>query len=454
MIESFLRSVSNLVWGAPLILLLIGTSIYFSWKLKFLQVTHLKLAGKYLLRPFDDSVSGDISLFGSICTTLSATLGVGNIVGVALAISAGGPGALFWMWIATFFGMAVKYAEGLLAIRYRQVGDDGKICVGPMYYIELGLKSKWIARFFAFFGTLVAVVSTGTWTQSNSIAAAAQSFGIPAIATAMIMGVLVAIITIGGIRRIASVSEKVVPFMTIFYILAAVLVLIFKAPAIPQAFASIFIGAFSPRAILGGGAGVSVMMVLQKGISRGIFAHESGLGSAAIASAAAKTDSPAQQGLVAMIGAFLSIVVCTMTALVLLVTQRETGIFIQATEGTLLTSKAFGLGLGCPALGKCIVNLGIIFFAFTTVLGWNYYGEKCVQYLLGTRAILAYRILFLVFIVIGPFYKIDLIFTVADIATGLMAIPNLIGLIGLRKIIFQETRAFEEELKHCHSPRK
>jgi AGCS family alanine or glycine:cation symporter len=267
------------------------------------------------------------------------------------------------------------------------------------------------------------------------------------------MGVLVAIITIGGIRRIASVSEKIVPFMTIFYILAAILVLIFKAPAIPQAFASIFIGSFSPRAILGGGAGVSVMMVLQKGISRGIFAHESGLGSSAIASTAAKTNSLAQQGLVAMIGAFLSIVVCTMTALVLLVTQMETGIFIQATDGILLTSKAFSIGL-VSCLGRIYRKFRHHFFRFHNDSRLELLWRKCVQYLLGTRAILAYKILFLVFVVIGPFYKINLTFTVVDIATSLMATPNLIGLVGLREIIFQETPAFEEELKHCHSLRK
>ncbi|MDR1255559.1 MAG: amino acid carrier protein [Puniceicoccales bacterium] len=444
MVASLLRNINELVWGVPLILLLMGTSLYFSWKLKFLQVTHLGLAWKYLLRAQDNSASGDVSPFGSICTALSATLGVGNIIGVALAISMGGPGALFWMWVATFFGMAVKYAEGVLSIRYRQTGSDGKICGGPMYYIEFGLKSKWLARFFAFFGIGVALVGIGTWTQTNSIAVAmAKSFAIPISATAAIAGCLVAIITIGGIRRIASVSEKVVPLMTIFYIGAAILVLIFKAPALPRAFASIFMGAFSPQAVLGGSTGVSVMAVMQRGISRGIFAHESGLGSAAIASAAARTNSPSQQGLVAMVGAFLSIIVCTMTALVLLVTQRETGIFSRMMDETLLTSQAFGIGLGVPALGEYVVNLGIIFFAFTTVLGWNYYGEKCVQYLFGTRAILAYKILFLFFVVIGPFWKLDLIFTVADIATGLMAIPNLIGLIGLRKVIFQETHLFQ-----------
>jgi AGCS family alanine or glycine:cation symporter len=448
MFESFLISVSRFIWGLPLIIALLGVSIYFSFKLKFVQFFHLRSAFKYMLKGSKEGTAGDVSNFASLCTALSATLGVGNIVGVALAISTGGPGALFWIWIATFLGMAVKYAEGLLAVKYRQIGSDGSMAGGPMYYLEKGLHNKFLAKAFAIFGAGVALVGIGTWTQSNSIAASAHSFGIPTFLTALLLGITVAVVTLGGIRRIAYVAEKIVPFMACFYVIAAIAVLIIKASEIPQALSLVFIGAFSPKAIFGGGAGISVMMVVQLGMSRGIFAHESGLGSAAIAAAAAKTDSPVQQGLVSMTGAFFSVLICTMTALVLIVTNRETALFSGcATEGTLLTANAFSVGLGIPALGKYVVSFGILFFAFTTIIGWNFYGEKCVQYLWGTKAILPYKVLFLFFVVVGPFWKIDLIFTVADIVVGLMAIPNLCGLVGLRKIIVDETDEFVRMLK-------
>ncbi|MDR2766391.1 MAG: sodium:alanine symporter family protein [Holosporaceae bacterium] len=445
--EHFIRTLSHAVWGLPLVVALVGTSIYFSCRLKFVQLRLLKSAMEYLLGKRENESGqtlGDISHFASLCTALSATIGTGNIVGVALAMVAGGPGALFWMWIAAFFGMAVKYAEGFLAVKYRQVGEDKKIAGGPMYYIEMGLGSKILAKLFAFFGVLTALLGIGTWTQANAIAAAVNSFGIPNWFTAMALAFSVAAVTVGGIHRIAYVSEKIVPFMSIFYIGAAILVLIIKLQMIPQALRSIVIGAFSPEAVLGGGAGVSMMLAVQLGISRGIFSHESGLGSAAIAAAAARTNSPAKQGLVAMLGAFFSTIICTMTGLVLVVTAAETGVFTSrcAVGGALLTSHAFGVGLGMTAAGQHIVNIGILFFAFTTIIGWNYYGEKCVQYLWGDGAIRSYNLLFLLFVIIGPFYKIDVIFTVADVVIGLMAIPNLVGLVGLRKVIIDGTRSF------------
>jgi AGCS family alanine or glycine:cation symporter len=430
-----------------LVIVLVGMSAYFSLKLKFPQIRMLKSAIGYLLGKRKDGsgqILGDISHFASLCTAMSATIGTGNIVGVALAIVTGGPGALFWMWMAAFFGMAAKYAEGFLAIKYRQIGSDGKIAGGPMYYIETGVGSKVLAKLFAFFGVLTALLGIGTWTQANAIATAVNSFRIPNWLTAPALVVAVAAVTVGGIHRIAYVSEKIVPFMSVFYIGAAVAVLITKINLIPQALYSIVVGAFSPEAILGGGAGVSMMLAVQLGISRGIFSHESGLGSAAIAAAAARTDSPAKQGLVAMLGAFFSTIICTMTGLVLVITAAETGIFTSkyAVGEALLTSHAFSVGLGVTAAGQYIVNIGILFFAFTTIVGWNYYGEKCVQYLWGDCAIRNYNLLFLLFVAIGPFYKIDMIFTVADIVVGLMAIPNLIGLIGLRKVIIDGTRAF------------
>jgi AGCS family alanine or glycine:cation symporter len=278
-------------------------------------------------------------------------------------------------------------------------------------------------------------------TQAKSIVAAAGSFGIPDLLTAVLLGVIVAVISIGGIHRVAYVSEKIVPMMSLFYIGAAVILLILNSAALPGAFYSIFVGAFSPDAVWGGGVGITAMTAARLGISRGIFSHESGLGSAAIAAAAAKTNSPTEQGLVAMMGAFFSIIVCSMTGLVLIITGDKTGIFSSqcVIEGTLLTSHAFGYGIGISELGQFIVNFGILFFAFTTIIGWNYYGEKCIQYLYGTEATIPYKVLFVFLVVAGPFFNIDTIFILADIFTGLMAIPNLIGLVGLRKVIETET---------------
>jgi AGCS family alanine or glycine:cation symporter len=308
---------------------------------------------------------------------------------------------------------------------------------GPMYYIEKGTKGKFFARLFAFLGAVAATVGAGTCIQAHAIAGAAHSFGIPIAFTAISLGVIVAIITIKGIRRIAYVAERVVPLMTVSYMGAAIMVLIFNHELIPGVLQSIFVGAFSPEAVLGGGGGVTLMMVIQTGMCRGTFAHEAGQGISSIASASAKTNSPSEQGLVSMIGAFLSITVCTMTALVLLVTAEKTKILSTdfAVDGVSLAANAFGYGLGAQALGRYVVDLSILFFAFTTIIGYNYYGEKCVEYLLGSKAILGYKILFLVFIVLGPFWKIKLIFSVADIATGLMVIANLVGLIALRKVV-------------------
>jgi AGCS family alanine or glycine:cation symporter len=407
---------------------------------------------KYILNK-DDSSSGesigDISNFASLCTALSATLGTGNIVGIAMAVAAGGPGAIFWMWVTSFFLIAIKYAEGLLAIKYRRIGENGEISGGPMYYIEATMRSKFLAKLFAFFGIGVAFCGIGTFAQTNSIVAAAKSFGVSIYYAAPFVGILVAMITLGGLKRIAIVSEKIVPFMSIFYIGAALVVLVTKAHNIPSALHMIFVGAFSPESIFGGSVGITAMNAIQMGASRGMFSHESGLGSAAIAAAAAKAKSPAEQGLVSMMGAVFSLIVCTMTGLVLMVTFNETNIFNPqyAPEGTLLTSYAFGAGLGGGAeLGAYVVNFGILFFAFTTILGWNYYGEKCIQYLFGSRVIMPYKICFIILVVIGPFLKIDTIFILADIVVGLMAIPNLIGVMLLRNVVIQETKSFFERI--------
>jgi AGCS family alanine or glycine:cation symporter len=375
---------------------------------------------------------------------MSASLGTGNIVGVAVAVTVGGPGAMFWLLISAIPCLAIKYSEGVLSIKYRTIGTNGKVSGGPMYYIGNGVKNKALAKTYAFCGAVTAIVGTGTLPQSNSIAAAVDFFGIPPLATALILSAIVATITLGGIHRISSVAEKIVPAMTCCYLGAGILVLILKFHMIPHALYMTMVGAFSPSAILGAGAGATVMTAIHMGISRGIFSHESGLGSAAIASAAAKTDSAVKQGLISMVGACLTVAVCLMTGLVLTITSDSTGIFSLARtlEGNVVTSYAFGAGLGIVDLGKYVVNLGIIFFAFTTIIGWDYYGEKCIQYLLGDKSVIPYKILFIFFVAIGPFLKIDTIFIIADIMIAFMVIPNLIGLIALRRTIIKETKAF------------
>lgn len=453
-VQNFLEKIDSIIWGPPLLILLVGTGLYLTFRLKVLQVFKLPMALKFVFgkdeEAKDEDAQGDVSSFAALCTALSATIGTGNIVGVATAIKAGGPGALLWMWLAAFFGMATKYAEGLLAIKYREVDENGEMCGGPMYYIQNGLGLKWLAKLFAVFGVGVAFFGIGTFGQVNSIAAAAANFNIPLIVTAIVVTVLVALVTLGGIKRISKVSETLVPFMAAAYIVGAVLVLVFNYTAVPSAIKLIFESAFNTEAIGGGVLGITVTMAIRNGIARGVFSNESGLGSAPIAAAAAKTNSPAKQGLISMTGTFFdTIIVCTMTGLAIVITSGSTGVFeVGATiEGAGLTSAAFEIGLPMAMLGKYIVNIGLIFFAFTTILGWNYYGEKCIQYLFGTKSIMPYRIVYIILVAIGPFLPLELIFIIADIVNGCMAFPNLIALIGLRKVVIKETEEFFEEIK-------
>lgn len=451
-IKDFLNAIDSIIWGPPLLVLLMGTGIYLTIRLKFLQVFKLPLALKYVFGKDEEAKSettqGDVSSFQALCTALSATIGTGNIVGVATAITAGGPGAMFWMWLAAFFGMATKYSEGLLAIKYREVDANGQMSGGPMYYIQNGLGIKWLAKLFAFFGIGVALLGIGTFGQVNSIAAAAKSYDIPLYVTAIVVTVLVAAITLGGIQRISKVSELVVPFMAAAYILGSIVVLVVNYQAIPAAIGLIITSAFNPQSVLGGTAGITVIVAMRSGVARGIFSNESGLGSAPIAAAAAKTKSPARQGLITMTGTFFdTIIVCTMTGIVIVLT----GTWSQGMNGTVagadLTTVAFQAGLPIAAVGKFIVNIGLLFFAFTTIIGWNYYGERCTEYLFGVKAILPYRIIYIFLVGIGAFLPLDLIFIIADIVNGCMAFPNLVGLIGLRKVIIQETELFIKELK-------
>lgn len=448
-VKNILNLMNNLVWGPPLLILLVGTGIYFTVKLGFLQITKLPLAFKYLFSKDEDQVKGDgdISSFAALCTALSATIGTGNIVGVATAVGTGGPGAILWMWLAAFVGMATKYAEGFLAIKYRECDENGQMCGGPMYYIEKGTGNKLLAKLFAFFGLAVTLLGIGTFGQVKSISdAVTKGFNIPPQITAAVITVLVAAVTLGGIQRISKVAEKIVPFMASLYIIGALLILICYFKEIPETILLIVSSAFNPQAALGGAAGITIKTVIQRGIGRGIFSNEAGLGSAPIAAAAAKTKSPVKQGLISMIGTFIdTILICTMTGLALVLT----GAFNSELEGVAMTTAAFETAFPIEGIGKFIVNIGLIFFAFTTIIGWNYYGEKCLQYLAGIKSIKLYKIVFISFVAVGPFLSLDTVFVIADIVNGLMALPNLVGLIALRKVVISETEEFfaKEELK-------
>lgn len=447
-LEEVLKNIDGIVWGPPLLILLVGTGIYFTFKLNFIQMFKLPLAIKYLFLNDDDKsdneAKGEVSSFAALCTALSATIGTGNIVGVATAIATGGPGALFWMWVAAFFGMATKYAEGVLAIKYREVDENGEMSGGPMYYIEKGVGNKFLANMFAFFGIAVALLGIGTFGQVNAISKAALiSFNIPIWFTAIIITILVTLVTLGGIKRISNVAEKIVPTMAILYIIGALLVLICNFKAIPSAITLIIKSAFNPSAVLGGTTGITISLAIQMGIGRGVFSNEAGLGSAPIAAAAAKTKYPVKQGLISMTGTFIdTIIICTMTGLAIVLT----GSFNSGLEGAAMTTFAFENGLPFAIIGKYIVNIGLIFFAFTTIIGWNYYGERCIQYLIGIKGIKFYKIIFIALVGVGPFLSLNLVFIIADIVNGLMALPNLIGLIKLRNIVISETNNFFENI--------
>lgn len=440
-LTQLLEKIDSFVWGPPLLVLLVGTGIYLTVGLGLLQVTRLPLAFRYLFtRQRNSGLKGDVSPFAALCTALSATIGTGNIVGVATAVKAGGPGAIFWLWLAAFFGMATKYAEALLAVKYRVTDANGQMSGGPMYYIERGLGKRWLARIFAFFGIGVAFFGIGTFAQVNAIKdAATLTFNVPVPVTALVVTALVALVTVGGIRSIARVAEVLVPFMAVLFVSGSALLLILNAAKLPAAVSLVIESAFNPSAAFGGAAGVSVMLVMRSGIARGVFSNESGLGSAPIAAAAARTNSCVRQGLISMTGTFFdSIVICTMTGLVLVVT----GSWNQPElAGAAMTNAAFAAGLG-GSVGQYVVTIGLIFFAFTTILGWNYYGERCTEYLFGVKGILPYRLIYIGLVGCGAFLKLGLIWTLADIINGLMAIPNLIALLGLSGVVFAETRSY------------
>lgn len=441
---NFFTILDDMVWGAPLLILLVGTGIYLTVRLGLLQVLKLPKAFKLIFA--DDKGQGDISSFAALATALAATVGTGNIVGVATAIKAGGPGALFWMWIAAFFGMATKYSEGLLAIKYRTRDDNGEVSGGPMYYILNGMGKRWkpLAIFFAVAGILVAYFGIGTFSQVNSIASSLEnSFGLAPQIVSIVVAVIVAIIIFGGIKSISKVAEKVVPFMAIIYILATLAVIFTNFDQILPAFGQIFTGAFTGTAAVGGFAGAVVKEAIQKGIARGVFSNESGLGSAPIAAAAAKTEEPVEQGLVSMTGTFIdTIIICTLTGLSIIVTEKWT---VAGLEGAPLTQAAFSSLFGTP--GALALTFCLVLFAFTTILGWSYYGERCFEFLFGTKHIKLYRVIFVIMVALGGFLKLELIWIIADIVNGLMALPNLIALLALSPVIIRETKNYFSRMK-------
>jgi AGCS family alanine or glycine:cation symporter len=448
-LQNLLQSIDSIVWGPPLLVLLVGTGAYFTFRLGLIQFRHLPTALRLVFsRSGSDKAKGDVSSFAALCTALSATIGTGNIVGVATAIKLGGPGALFWMWLAALFGMATKYAECLLAVKYRKVDDKGEMVGGPMYYLQYGVGSKLLAKLFAVFALGVACFGIGTFPQVNAILDASHlSLGVSREISTILLTVLVGIVTVGGIKSIAKVAGKIVPAMALFYVIACLMVLAANVNQLGAAVELVIVSAFTPTAATGGFLGAGIMLAIQSGIARGVFSNESGLGSAPMAAAAAKTDSCVRQGLISMTGTFFdTIIICSMTGLALIMT----GAWQSEFSGAAMTTHAFSVGLSSDTLGPMMVSIGLMFFAFTTILGWNYYGERCVVFLLGTKAVLPYKIIFLLLVASGAFLKLDMIWIIADIVNGLMAVPNLIGLIALRHIVLEETKKYfsgQEESK-------
>lgn len=415
-----LKSIDAFAWGPPLLILLVGTGIYLTMRLGLLQV--LRLPKAFQLIFIQDKGHGDVSSFAALCTALASTVGTGNIIGVATAIKVGGPGALFWMWMAAFFGMATKYAGG------------------PMHYILLGMGEKWrpLAVLFAVAGVLVALLGIGTFTQVNSITESIQNTTTisPAI-TALVLSVFVAIAVFGGLKSISKVSTTVVPFMVLIYILGTLTVIFFNIGKIPGTIALVFTSAFSPLAAVGGFAGASVRMAIQNGVARGVFSNESGLGSAPIAAAAAKTNEPVEQGLISMTGTFIdTLIICTLTGLTILVT----GVWSGDLNGVALTQSAFSTVFS--HFGPALLTIFLVLFAFTTILGWNYYGERCFEFLFGVRFIWLYRVVFVLMVLLGGFIELDMVWIIADIVNALMALPNLIALLVLSPVVIAETKKY------------
>ena len=444
LITNLNSTVNGIVWGPPMLILLVGTGIILTFRLKALQFSNLLYAHKMIFKK-NEGVEGDITNYQALTTALAATIGTGNIAGVATAIAAGGPGAVFWMWVTGLVGMATKYAEAVLAVKYREKDKRGEMAGGPMYYIEKGLGLRWLAVLFAFFGA-IAAFGIGNMVQANSVADAIYTtFGVQHWITGLILVIFTGIVLLGGIKSIGKVTAYIVPIMAIFYILGGSVVIILNAAYVPAAFASIFSDAFTGDAVAGGALGT----VIRYGVARGVFSNEAGLGSAPIAAAAARTDHPVRQALVSMTQTFIdTLVVCSFTALSILSSglvgtiNPDTG---AAYTGAALTTVAFNEAI--PGIGGIIVAVGIVFFAYSTILGWSYYGEKCLEYLVGEKGVILYRVIFVSFIMVGALSGLQFIWDLADTMNGLMALPNLIGLLGLSGIVVKETKDYMEKIK-------
>lgn len=443
---TILQKMQEIVWGPPTMLLLLATGFYFTWKLRGIQVTRLGLAIRYIFEK--EEGEGDVSAFASLCTALAATIGTGSIVGVATALRAGGPGALFWMWVSAFVGMATKYAEGVLAVKYRSLDEKGQVCGGPMYYIQNGMgdKWKWLAKLFAFFGIMTAMLGCGTFPQVNAITeSTSEAFGLPVWLIGIVIAVAVACVVLGGIQTISHTAQFIVPFMAILYIAGSLVILLLNVSQLPGAFHLIVTSAFTPQGVAGGAsmtAFVSVMTSMRTGIARGVYTNEAGLGSSPIVVAAAKTRSCVRQGLVSMTSVFFTtIIICTMTGLVVI-----TSGLLETTDldGGRLSNAAYNLNLPMNT-GMYMVSVGLIFFAFTTIISWCYYGERCLVYLCrGVQWILPYKICYIACVALAPYLELQPIWLMADITNACMAFPNLIGLLGLSGVVISETKSYFE----------
>ena len=462
--RDMLQKIDDFVWGLPMMILILSVGVLLTIRLRGLQITKLPLAVKNIFQNDKSGKEGEVSSFGALCMALSATIGTGNIVGVATALVTGGPGALFWMWVAALLGTATKYAECLLAIKYRVVAEDGHIVGGPFYYIEngMGRKWKWLAKMFAVFGAAAGLLGIGTFTQINGITGAVKNFFDPdgldtvylfgneyswaVVISGLILTVCTALVLIGGVKRISSVAEIIVPFMAVFYIGAVLIILITHIAEIPGVFIEVVESAFGLRAAAGGALG-AIMVAMQKGIARGIFSNEAGLGSAPIAAATVKTDEPVEQGLVSMTGTVIdTLIICTMTGFSILVTDT----WNIGLEGVDVTTAAFQTGLPFPEqVSSFILMLCLVFFAFTTILGWDYYSERCMEYLIGNRPKMmnAFRWAYILAVFIGPYMTVSAVWTLADIFNGLMAFPNLIALFALSSVVVAETKRYFEKYK-------
>ncbi|MGA8164648.1 MAG: sodium:alanine symporter family protein [Waddliaceae bacterium] len=446
--------IRDFVWGVPTLLFLIGTGLYLTIILRGIQFRYLGYAFKHIFFPQKGGGEGDISNFEALMTSLASAIGTGAIVGVSTALVIGGAGSLFWMWVAGIFGMATKYGESLLAVKFRERDKRGEMIGGPMGYMEKGLGKKWLAILFAFLG-VAATIGTGNLVQVNAIADAMQSVcGINPWLTGAATSAMTALIVLGGVKSIGRVTGILVPFMSLFYLIGGGVVLFFHASQIPAALWLMVTSAFQGQSAVGGMVGAGVMSALQMGVTRGVLSTEAGLGISSIASAAAKADSPSQQAIITMTGSLLSVLlVCTMTGLIIIVTGTLEDIDLSGRifSGVFLVNQAFNSTL---AGGEYLVSIGLILFAFSTMIAWAYYGEKCVEYLFGERAVLFFRLMFTLLVVPGAVIDLGFAWAFADIANALMAVPNLIALLGLSTVIVKETQAFAKDLKREKSQKK